>query len=179
MSQPSSSPTRQSNEPDAVDEIQLAWERERPGVPTGSIGVVTRIWRAGKLLADDRRRTLARLGIDAATLDLLATLRRAGEPYRLTAGEIAERALVSAGAISQRVARAERAGLVRRDRSTADGRVSYVTLTGDGHVLIEQVVGGLLTHEETLLAALAPTQRDELAELLRVLITGLPGEDRG
>ena len=113
---------------DSVDLIQRAWERERPGTPAASIGVITRIWRIGKLLADERRRTLARLGIDAATLDLLSTLRRAGPPYRLTASAVAAQSLVSAGAISQRVARAEREGLVRRERSDADGRLSYVTL---------------------------------------------------
>jgi DNA-binding MarR family transcriptional regulator len=158
-----------------VDEVQRAWERERPGTPAGSIGVITRIWRVSKLLADDRRRTLGRLGIDAATLDLLATLRRAGAPYRLTAGAIAGRTLVSAGAISQRVARAERAGLVRRDRSPADGRVSYVTLTSEGHGLVERVVDDLLVREEALLAALAPDQRDTLAALLRILLASLPG----
>src|SRR5579862_6302333 len=133
--------------PDPVDEIQRGWERERPGTPAGSIGVITRIWRIGKLLSDDRRRTLARLGVDAATLDLLATLRRAGEPYRLTAGEIAGRTLVSAGAISQRVARAEQLGLVSRDRSAADRRLSCVTLTTHGHAVIERVVDDLLRHE--------------------------------
>jgi DNA-binding MarR family transcriptional regulator len=159
--------------PDPVDEIQLAWERERPGTPAGSIAVITRIWRIGKLLADDRRRTLARLGIDGATLDLLSTLRRAGPPYRLTAGTIAERTLVSAGAISQRVARAEREGLVGRERAAADGRLSYVTLTDQGHALIERSVDSLLRHEEELLSSLAPDQRVDLAGLLRVLLASL------
>jgi DNA-binding MarR family transcriptional regulator len=159
---------------DATDEIQRAWQRERPGTPVGSIGVITRIWRAGKLLTDERRRTLTRLGIDAATLDLLSTVRRAGPPYRLTAGEIAERSLVSAGAISQRVARAEREGLVRRDRAPDDGRLTYVTLTDDGHALIERSVEGLLRHEESLLSALAPIQREQLAALLRLLLASLP-----
>src|SRR5689334_22093409 len=102
---------------DSVDLIQRAWERERPGTPAASIGVITRIWRIGKLLADERRRTLARLGIDAATLDLLSTLRRAGAPYRMTPAELKEACLVSAGAISQRVARAEAAELVRASRT--------------------------------------------------------------
>jgi DNA-binding MarR family transcriptional regulator len=159
--------------PDDVDLIQQAWERERPGTPTASIGIITRVWRIGKILADERRRTLARLGIDAATLDLLATLRRAGEPYRLTAGAIAERSLVSAGAISQRVARAEREGLVARQRSGPDGRHAYVTLTAAGNALIERSVDDLLRHEESLLRALAPAQRDELSALLRLLLAGL------
>jgi DNA-binding MarR family transcriptional regulator len=161
---------------DDVDRIQRAWERERPGTPAGSIGVITRIWRIGKLLADERRRTLARLGIDAATLDLLSTLRRAGLPYRLTAGALAELSLVSAGAISQRVARAEGEGLVRRERSGADGRLSYVTLTSAGHALIERSVDGLLQREEALLAALTEDQREALAAQLRTLLASLtPG----
>jgi DNA-binding MarR family transcriptional regulator len=160
---------------DGVDEIERAWERERPGTPAASIGVITRVWRIGKILADERRRTLARLGIDTATLDLLSTLRRAGEPYRLTAGEIAERSLVSAGAISQRVARAERRGLVTRERSGADGRQAYVTLTASGHALIERSVDDLLRHEESLLAALTPEQRDDLSATLRVLLASLTG----
>jgi DNA-binding MarR family transcriptional regulator len=158
---------------DAVDRIQQAWERERPGTPAASIGVITRIWRIGKLLADERRKTLSRLGIDAATLDLLSTLRRAGEPYRLTAGAMAELTLVSAGAISQRVARAEREGLVSRERSDADGRLTYVTLTPKGHALIERSVDDLLTHEETLLSPLAPAQRNDLSALLRLLLAAL------
>jgi DNA-binding MarR family transcriptional regulator len=159
--------------PDDTDRIQRAWERERPGTPTASIGVITRIWRIGKLLADERRRTLARLGIDAATLDLLSTLRRAGQPYRLAAGTIAERTLVSAGAISQRVVRAEREGLVARERSGDDGRITYVTLTAQGHALIERSVDDLLRHEESLLSALTPTQRYDLADLLRILLASL------
>ena len=158
---------------DDVDRIQHAWGRERPGTPAGSIGVITRIWRIGKLLADERRRTLARLDIDAATLDLLSTLRRAGPPYRLTAGAVAELSLVSAGAISQRAARAEREGLVRRERSGTDGRLSYVTLTGAGHALIERSVDGLLRHEETLLTALTGEQREALAAQLKTLLASL------
>jgi DNA-binding MarR family transcriptional regulator len=166
-------PARGAN--DAVDSIQQAWERERPGTPADSIGVITRIWRIGKLLSDDRRRTLARLGIDAATLDLLSTLRRAGMPYRLTAGALAELTLVSAGAISQRVARAEGEGLVVRERSAHDGRITYVRLTPEGHALIERTVDDLLRHEDALLAALTPAQCGELSDLLRVLLASLPG----
>jgi DNA-binding MarR family transcriptional regulator len=158
---------------DEVDAIQLAWERERPGTPAGSIGVITRIWRIAKLLTDERRRTLARLGIDAATLDLLSTLRRAGRPYRLTAGQLAERTLVSPGAISQRVIRAEREGLVTRGRSPADGRLAYVILTDDGHALIERSIDDLLRREEKLLGALSQAQRADLTELLRTLLDDL------
>lgn len=91
----------------SADEIAQAWARETPGVPVASIGILTRIWRAAKLLSDERRRTLAAIGMDAATMDLLSTLRRAGPPYRLSTRELAARSLVTPGAITQRVDRAQ------------------------------------------------------------------------
>jgi DNA-binding MarR family transcriptional regulator len=158
---------------DDVAAIEAAWRRELPGVPVDSIGVLTRIRRAAKLLGDDRRRTLARLGLDASTLDLLSTLRRSGPPYRLVAGEIARRSLITAGAVSQRVARAARAGLVRRDRSGPDGRSVVVALTPAGHDLIEASVGELLQHEQTLVSALTPADRARLAADLETLLDDL------
>jgi DNA-binding MarR family transcriptional regulator len=157
---------------DGADRIQIAWTRERPGTPVESIGVITRIWHAGKLLADERRRTLARLGIDAATLDLLSTLRRHGGAYRMTPAELKDACLVSAGAISQRVTRAEAGGLVRAHR-TAGGRTTAVELTAEGHELIEGSVDELLRHEQDLIGHLTPEEREHLAALLRTLLDGL------
>ncbi len=142
-------------------------------MPVDSIGVITRIWRIAKILDDDRRRTLGRLGIDAATLDLLSTLRRAGAPYRLAPGALARLSLLSAGAVSQRVARAEQAGLVRRAKPGGDGRSVLVELTDTGHELLDRVVDDLLNHEETLLDGLTPDERADLTGLLRVLLGDL------
>ena len=64
----------------AVAEIAAAWRRELPGARTESIEVITPVWRIAKVLADDRRRTLAALGVDPSTLDLLSVIRRAGPP---------------------------------------------------------------------------------------------------
>jgi DNA-binding MarR family transcriptional regulator len=138
-------------------------------VPTGSIEVITPLWRVAKALADDRRRTLAALGVDASTFDLVSVLRRAGPPYRLTTRELTRRTLVTAGAISQRVARAERAGLVERAASTASRRAVAVALTADGHRLVESTVRRLLEHEADLVSTLGDAERGALAGLLGVL----------
>ncbi|WP_298327006.1 MarR family transcriptional regulator [Haloactinopolyspora sp.] len=155
---------------DGADRIQAAWRRELPDVPVESIGIITRIWRLAQLLSDERRRTLERLGTDSSTLDLLSTLRRSGPPYELTPGQIAQRSFVTAGAISQRVARAEAAGLVVRNRSGDDGRSVVVALTETGRQLNERVVGELLRHEESLLDGLDQPARAELANSLKVLL---------
>src|SRR5690348_11098848 len=140
-------------------DIAAAWQRELPGVRTESIEIITPLWRIAKLLADDRRRTLAELGIDPSTLDLLSVIRRSGPPYELTTREITRRTLVTAGAVSQRVARAEQAGLVERSPSPASRRAVAVRLTDAGHRLIESTVRRLLDHEAALVGGLAPGER--------------------
>jgi DNA-binding MarR family transcriptional regulator len=157
---------------DLAGQIAEAWRRERPGTPVESIGVVTRIWAVGKLLRENRQRVLAALGIDDSTLDLLSTLRRAGPPYTLTTRQITERTLVTAGAISQRLGRAERAGLVVR-RPDVGSRAVWVELTAKGHEVIEASVDHLLSQELEQLSALTPEQRSTLAELLRLLLGDL------
>ncbi len=159
--------------PGDAGEIARAWQRERPGTPTGSIAVVTRIWQVGKLLAEDRRRVLAELGIDRGTMDLLSVLRRAGPPYRLTTRELADRTLVTAGAISQRVARAEAAGQVRREPGGPGRRAVSVQLTDAGHAEIERTVDRVLRRETELLAGLPQHQRELLAEALSGLLDDL------
>ncbi|MBO8189737.1 MarR family winged helix-turn-helix transcriptional regulator [Streptomyces spirodelae] len=162
-----------------VADIAAAWQRERPGTPVSSIGIVTPLWRLAKLFGDDRRRVLSRAGVDAATLDLLSVLRRAGEPYALTTRELTARTMITAGAISQRVARAEREGLVTRSpgsasRTTSGGesrrRSVVVELTKAGHELVESTVDQVLTREADLLTGLTAEQQNQLADLLRVLL---------
>ncbi len=155
---------------DAADEIAAAWQRERPGTPVDSIGVVTRIWHLAKLFGEDRRRVLADAGVDAATLDLLSVLRRSGHPYRLSTRELTERTLVTAGAISQRLTRAERAGLVERTPAKDGSRAVLVQLTQAGHARIERTVDHVLSSEAELVAGLDADQWATLTELLRTLL---------
>ncbi|MGI5192193.1 MarR family winged helix-turn-helix transcriptional regulator [Streptomyces sp. CA-288835] len=164
-----------------VQDIAASWERERPGTPVASIGIVTPIWRLAKLLGDDRRRILARAGVDAATLDLLSVLRRSGKPYTLSTRELSRRSLVTAGAISQRVARAENDGLVTRRPGQGRPRTVLVSLTQAGHDLVETTVDHVLGREAELIDGLTGEQQAQLTELLRVLLQDVQrrlGDDR-
>jgi DNA-binding MarR family transcriptional regulator len=147
-------------------DIAASWQRELPGVRTESIEIITPVWRIAKALADDRRRTLAKLGVDPSTLDLLSVIRRSGPPYELTTREIARRTMVTAGAVSQRVARAEQAGLVERSPSSVSRRAVGVRLTEAGHSLIEPTVRQLLEHEADLIGALTAAERTTLTNIL-------------
>ncbi|NEA32517.1 MarR family transcriptional regulator [Streptomyces sp. SID13031] len=167
-----------SASPHPAAAIAAAWQRERPGTPTDSIGIVTPLWRLAKLLADDRRRVLSDLGVDPATLDLLSVLRRAGTPYELSTRQLSERTLVTAGAISQRVSRAEQAGLVERRTENDGSRAVIVSLTDDGHALIERTVDQVLTRESELVSSLSAGERDLLADKLQALLDDVTGRVR-
>jgi len=158
---------------DAIDRVQREWLRERPGTPVGPIGILTRIRLIARLLEPDHRRAAARTGLNAPTRDLLSTLRRSGSPYRLAPGTIAERSLLTPGAISQRVASAERDGLVRRRRASGDARGVVVELTAAGHERIERALDELLLHEEQLLGGLTAAERARIEDALRLLLARL------
>ena len=147
-------------------EIADAWRRERPGTPVDSIEVFTPIVRLAKLLTDDRTRVLRAAGIDRATLDLLSALRRSGPPYTLTTRELTGRTLVTAGAISQRVARAEQEGLVTRAPDPSGHKAVAVTLTPAGHEVIERSVDAVLGRDDELVAGLSAEERELLVPLL-------------
>lgn len=152
---------------DSVEAIERAWRRERPDVDSSSIAIATRIRRLARFLDLDRQTALAAIGIDAGTLDALATLRRSGRPYRLTAGELQRRSLVTAGAITQRLDNLEAAGLVRRERDAADKRVVHVLLTPRGRRLVDRAFVELMRREQALLTQFTTRERAVLEELLK------------
>lgn len=80
------------------------------------------------------------------------------------------------GAISQRVARAERDGLVERAVAGEGSRAVVVTLTAAGHELVERLVDRVLGREADLISCLTPHQQATLTGLLRLLLTGLQAQ---
>lgn len=74
--------------------------------------------------------------------------------------------MVTTGAVTKRVDRLERAGLVQRRRSDADGRGRVVRLTPAGRRLFDQAFTAHMANEERLLAPLDRAQRAQLEQLL-------------
>jgi DNA-binding MarR family transcriptional regulator len=158
--------TGHSDDGDRVDGVIAAWRRERPDIEVGSIAVLTRALLIGRHLQKARDRELRELGTDTPTLEVLATLRRTGAPYRLRTSEVEAATSVTAGAISQRLDRLEARGFVRRTRDDGDKRVIHVSLTKKGRDLIDAVVAGLMEREELLLTPFNERERKTLERLL-------------
>ena len=82
-------------------------------------------------------------------------------------------ALVTSGAITQRLDRLEEKGLITRERSEADGRAVVVTLTEAGRAALDAALPDHLETERRLLTGLSDDDLDALAGLLRRLLVAL------
>ena len=159
-------------ERDAVDRITRQWNTVRPDIDISPIGVIGRVSRLSRLVDRRLAENFARFGIENWMYDVLATLRRSGEPYALTAGDLVRQTMVTTGAITNRIDRLEERGLVER-AGTDDRRKVLVRLTAKGLDLVEEVVVAHMATEREILAALSPRQQDELARLLRTTLLAL------
>lgn len=158
---------------DAVDAILAQWARERPDMDASPMGVVGRISRAQQLLGRELKEFFAERGLETWEFDVLATLRRHGAPYELTAGALLKAAMVTSGAITNRIDRLEGKGLVERVRDGQDRRSVRIRLTSRGLAVVDELVGLHVANEERLLAALGPADRERLAGALRTLLESL------
>jgi|ERR1043166_7240158 DNA-binding MarR family transcriptional regulator len=155
-------------EQDHVDRF-LA-EHDLPGVDLEVEGIVDRInglRRRFNAMADD---TLAELGLAEGAWKVLTSLRLAGEPYRKSVGKLAKRAELSSGAMTNRLDRLEKVGLVRRVPDPEDRRGVLVELTEEGHRAWEKGLGAQAANESLIAAALNEDEKRQLNALLRKMM---------
>jgi DNA-binding MarR family transcriptional regulator len=157
--------------PDRVDRVEAGWRRERPDIDVSSVGIVTRIWRIGRHLERHRKDRLEAFGTDRVAIDILSMLRRTGPPYRRTAGELQQSALITSGGMSQRLERLEATGMITRHIHPEDRRKVDVELTPAGMALVDEVLGNLMDNESKLLDILDPAEQAQLRGLLKKLLS--------
>lgn len=158
---------------DHVDAVLAQWARQRPDLDVAPMGVIGRLSRLSRIVAARQAETFRAHGLDGASFDVLATLRRSDPPHRLTPAALMRASMVTSGAVTQRLDRLEERGLVARSPSESDGRGVDVTLTAAGFALIDGALVDHLATEERILAALPAADRAALAGHLRVLLESL------
>jgi DNA-binding MarR family transcriptional regulator len=155
---------------DEVDEIVAAWRRERPDLDVEPLQVLSRISRLAAILDERRRDAFATHGLRTHEFDVLAALRRSGEPFELTAGELGARTHVTSGTMTSRLDKLTARKFVIRRSDPVDGRVVRVRLTAQGRRRVDAAFQALLDSERDLLARLGDTGRARLAASLRELL---------
>lgn len=113
-----------------------------------------------------RNAVFAAGGLNAASFDVLATLRRSGPPYALSPSALIDWTMVTSGTMTNRIDRLESAGLVSRSPDPSDGRASVVALTDEGFTLIDALIGEHVANQHRLMEGLDKRESAELDRLL-------------
>jgi DNA-binding MarR family transcriptional regulator len=100
--------------PGAGDRVVRQWRNARPDLDVSPVAVIARLDRAVELIDESRDALLAEHGLNRALWDVLASLRREGAPYRLSPTELYRALMRTSGAMTNRLAALERAGLSER-----------------------------------------------------------------
>ena len=161
---------------DAIDELRGSVAPRAPrhgGAGLDAMALVGRIKRADHLLSKGMKPIFAEYGLEFAEFDVLATLRRVGAPHELTAGGLLKSAMVTSGAITNRLDKLERKGLIERRPDPADRRAIRVRLTDEGMELVDRAVVDHVANEERMLGALSAEDCRALDGALRRLLVSL------
>lgn len=162
-----SEPPASAPDEDVVDQLLRDWRRERPDLDIAAMAVVGRLLHVGALVQTRAGQRLREYGISYTELDVLATLRRSGAPYRLSPTALRKSVLLTSGAMTACLNRLEQRALIVRSPDGADRRSLMATLTADGVQLIDEAIAAHFAEADRMIVGLEPAERTELARLLR------------
>jgi DNA-binding MarR family transcriptional regulator len=163
----------QADHTDRTDLLLAEWQAERPELDAAAMAVVGRMLSIGRQLEARANAVLRPLGLHYTDLDVLATLRRGGRPYRRTPTELRNSVLITSGAMTACLDRLESNGLIARFADPHDRRSSAAELTTEGRKLIDKAIAVRFKEAAEALSVLSDAERLRLATLLKKLGQGL------
>jgi DNA-binding MarR family transcriptional regulator len=155
---------------DSVDRMIAAWKRRDPSLDTSPLEVVGRLLLCAEHLERMLVRALKPFELSFGDFDVLNTLRRRGDEDGTQPSLLAQSSLITTGAMTARLTRLERAGLIVREADKRDGRAVKVKLTPHGDEIAERAVMAVLAADELFLEPLGSRERDAVASGLRTLL---------
>ncbi|HET9848870.1 MAG TPA: MarR family transcriptional regulator [Candidatus Dormibacteraeota bacterium] len=154
---------------DLLDQLLTGLLRPDDLALNGSRGETS--WFLSRLAShinSDADALFAPYGISHGGFQVLASLYRAGPPFRRSPSRVARGLMLSAAGLTGRMAQLERVGLLRRERDPADRRRVIVQLTASGRRLIQRVFPVFVSsHAQMLDPILEENALAALAGLLR------------
>ncbi|RPE78585.1 MULTISPECIES: MarR family winged helix-turn-helix transcriptional regulator [unclassified Frondihabitans] len=160
-----------SERSDEVDLLIDAWAGQLPETDFSPLDVMSRLRRVALNLNTVRAAAFKSAGLAIWEFDVLAALRRAGEPFELSPAQLVRITMVTSGTLTNRLDLLEERGLVERRKNPDDGRGVLVHMTDPGREMVDQAMLQLVAEEEVKLAPLTRQDRAQLIELLRRLGT--------
>jgi len=131
-------------------------------------GTSHRMARVALHINTEAETVFSRFGTSHAGFQVLASLYRAGPPYRRSPSRVARGLMLSGAGLTGRMDQLERLGLLKRDRDRHDRRAVVVELTPTGRGLVRAAFPVFVaSHAQLLAQALEPAQQSALSALLR------------
>ncbi|WP_329242510.1 MarR family transcriptional regulator [Streptomyces canus] len=156
---------------DAVDEFMDQWAAQRTDLDLDAMGTIGRILRLSRLVNGQLKDYFTQYDMETWEFDVLATLRRSGQP--LTAKALAGSIMIGSAALTNRIDRLVARGLVTRESVPGDRRSLHIALTTEGRDLVDRTVEGHVQNQRKILAGLTPADREDLTRVLRTLLVSL------
>lgn len=153
----------------SVEGIIEEWNREDPRLDLTPVRIFGRISRINQAVESALMRILGRHGLTVELFDVLATLRRAGTPFRRSPSELAASAMLTTGGMTRRLTKLQRMDLIERVADSSDGRLLWAQLTPRGVEVINEVIEAHLRQEAAMLAQIDVASRDRLEADLSLL----------
>jgi DNA-binding MarR family transcriptional regulator len=161
---------------DAIDLFFQEWSRERPDLDFTYLATIGRILRVSTHLREAMDRWLEPFGITWEMFDLLASLQRSAAPNGMRPTELYAACMLSSGATTNRIDRAERLNYAVRRPDPDDGRATRIALTKRGAGLAHRAMTQHSTCAGEIANRLTDKEQLQLAQLLRKLLLSLEAD---
>lgn len=161
--------TATPTEQDHIDRFLEQIGQHMPTLDLRIEGIVDRINGIQRRIRRMLDETLEEYGLSSGEWHVLARLTRS-EDGRRAAGDLAKHVELSSAAMTNRLDRLEKAGLIRRVQDEHDRRSVQIEITDEGKALYARSVDTQAAKEAIVAEALSPSQQDQLNDLLRRLM---------
>jgi DNA-binding MarR family transcriptional regulator len=161
---------------DTIDRFKQEWATQRPDLDFEYLATIGRILRVSAHLRESMDRWLAPFGLTWEMFDLLASLQRSGGSTGLRPTDLYEECMLSSGATTNRVDRAEKLDYAVRRPDPDDGRATRIALTRRGQTLAAKAMTEHAKSAGKIAQRLSAKERKHLGELLRKLLLSLETE---
>jgi DNA-binding MarR family transcriptional regulator len=142
-----------------------------PGANWSHDGTSRAMARIALYINTEAEAVFSRFGVTHASFQVLASLYRAGPPYRRSPSRVARGLMLSGAGLTGRMDQLERLGLLQRNRDRDDRRAVIVELTPAGRRLVRAAFPVFVaSHARLLRQALEPEQQSALSRLLRTVL---------
>lgn len=155
---------------DHVDEMVAAWARVDPALDVTPLHLAGRLLRCAAYLERAIDEALRPLGLSFGDFDVINTLRRRGDPAGTNPKALAAAALITSGAMTSRLDRLERAGLLERHPDPYDRRAVLIRLTPAGEERATRALDAVLAADRRFLDPLSPDDQEHVAAALKRLL---------